>query len=78
MKQITVYSLPNCHFCHQAKDFLTSRGLEFTDYNVGEDQSKLQEMFDKTGQMGAPVIDIEGDIVVGFNRELLEQLLAEV
>ncbi len=78
MKQVIIYSLPTCHFCRQAKDFLTEQGVDFIDYNVAEDEEKFNEMAEKSGQTGAPVIDIAGSIVVGFNPEMLTALLAEV
>ncbi len=74
-RQITIYSTPTCPYCHMAKDFFTKNGLEFTDYNVMADQSKAQEMVEKSGQMGVPVIEIDGRIVVGFNQPEIEKLL---
>tara|TARA_Y100001935_G_C16964446_1_gene341026 strand:+ start:354 stop:587 length:234 start_codon:yes stop_codon:yes gene_type:complete len=75
MKNITIYSTPTCHYCHMAKDFLTENNISFTDHNVAEDAEKRQEMLEKTGQMGVPVIDIEGEIMVGFNEEKMKELL---
>ncbi len=75
MKNITIYSTPTCHYCHLVKDFLTENNVTFTDYNVAEDADKRQEMLDKTGQMGVPVVDIEGEIMVGFNEEKLREVL---
>ena len=74
-KIVTIYSTPTCHFCHMAKDFLTEKGVAFTDYNVAADLEKRQEMLQKSGQMGVPVIDIGGDIVVGFDAEQVSRLL---
>ncbi len=75
MKKITIYSTPTCHFCHMAKDFLTSKGIPFEDFNVATDLEKRKEMMDKSGQMGVPVILIEDQLIVGFDRERIEQLL---
>jgi len=75
MKNIIIYSTPTCHFCHQAKDYLNEKQIKFTDYNVGTDLEKRKEMIDKTGQMGVPVIDIEGEIMIGFDQSRLESLL---
>ena len=75
MKNITIYSTPTCHYCHMAKDFLTENNISFTDHNVAEDAEKRQEMLEKTGQMGVPVIDIEGEIMVGSNEEKMKELL---
>ena len=74
-KQVMIYSTPTCHFCHAAKDFFTANHIEFTDYNVASDLTKRQEMIQKSGQMGVPVIDIGGELVVGFDEEKLRELL---
>jgi glutaredoxin-like YruB-family protein len=75
MKNITIYSTPTCHFCHLAKDYLNSHGIKFTEHNVATDLEKRKEMIDKTGQMGVPVIDVDGKIIVGFEEGRLAQLL---
>ncbi len=71
MKNITIYSTPSCHYCHLAKDFLNANKVKFTDYDVASDLEKRKEMIDKTGQMGVPVIDIDGEIMVGFEESRL-------
>jgi glutaredoxin len=58
-----------------AKDFFKSKGLEYQDINVAEDQVAFQEMVKKSGQMGVPVIDIDNNIIVGFNRPEIEKLI---
>jgi glutaredoxin-like YruB-family protein len=68
MKKVIVYSTPTCHYCHLAKDFFTAKGVAFEDKDVMTDLVARQEMVTKSGQMGVPVIDIEGDIVVGFDE----------
>ncbi len=76
MKKVEIYSTASCHFCHMAKEFFTENKIPFTDYNVGTDIDKRREMINKSGQMGVPVIVIDGkDIVVGFDRESLSKLL---
>lgn len=75
MKQITIYSTPSCHFCHMAKEYLTEKGIPFVDINVAEDAEKRQEMISLSGQMGVPVIRIENDIIVGFNKPVMNDLL---
>jgi glutaredoxin-like YruB-family protein len=74
-KQVTIYSTPTCHFCHAAKDFFTENKIEFVDYNVASDLTKRQEMIQKSGQMGVPVIDVGGELVVGFDEDRLRELL---
>ncbi|MCE9541332.1 NrdH-redoxin [Candidatus Kaiserbacteria bacterium] len=72
---VTIYSTPTCHFCHAAKDFFTENKVAFTDYNVATDLAKRQEMIQKSGQMGVPVISIDNSVVVGFDEEKLKELL---
>ena len=74
-KHVTIYSTPTCHFCHMAKDFFTEKGIQFTDYNVAADADKRKEMIDLTGQLGVPVIVIDGGITVGFERNRIAQKL---
>ena len=74
-KEVTIYSTPTCHFCHAAKDFFTEHQIAFTDINVATDLTKRQEMIQKSGQMGVPVIDIGGELVVGFDEDRLRELL---
>jgi len=73
---VTIYSTPTCHFCHAAKDFFTEHNVEFTDHNVASDLPMRQEMIQKSGQMGVPVIQVGEEIVVGFDEDRLRELLA--
>ncbi len=72
---IKIYSTPTCPYCVTLKKFLKEKGFEFEDIDVSQDQKLLDEMVEKSGQMGVPVLDINGEIVVGFNREKICQLL---
>ena len=74
-KQVTIYSTPTCHFCQMAKEFFKEKNVEYTDFNVAEDTEKRQEMIEMTGQMGVPVIKIGDDVVIGFDKEKITQLL---
>lgn len=76
-KKVTVYSTPTCPYCKMAKDYLTKKGISFTDYDVIKDEEAAKEMIEKLGQRSVPVITIDDDIVVGFNQELLDKLLAQ-
>jgi len=58
-----------------AKDYFKNNNIEFVDYNVGIDQAKAEEMVQKSGQMGVPVIDIDGTILVGFQPAEFQRLL---
>lgn len=62
-------------FCHMVKNYLTQNNFQFKDINVAQDQQAAQEMVQKSGQMGVPVIDINGNIVVGFDRNKINDLL---
>lgn len=75
MANVKVYSTPTCPYCRQAKDYLSSKGVEFTDLNVATDDEARSEMVKKSGQMGVPVIEWDGNIIVGFNRAKLDQLI---
>jgi len=74
-KKITIYSTPTCPYCKMAKQFLTENKIEFEDIDVGVNQTAAQEMVEKSGQMGVPVLDIDGKIVVGFDKTKVKQLL---
>ena len=74
-KNVTIYSTPTCHFCHMAKDFFAEKGIEYTAYDVASDAAKRAEMIQLTGQLGVPVIVIDGDITVGFERGRIAQKL---
>lgn len=75
MSKVTIYSTPTCHFCHMAKDFFKEKGVEFEDFNVAEDQEKRKEMLSKSGQMGVPVILIDENLIVGFDKSKITELL---
>ena len=75
MKNVTIYSTPTCHFCHLEKDFFKEKNVAYTEYDVASDMAKRKEMIDKSGQMGVPVIDIEGEIIVGFDKERIKAAL---
>lgn len=74
-KNIEIYSTPTCVYCKLAKDFFASKGLSYTEYNVAEDDTRRDEMVQKSGQLGVPVIDIGGQVFVGFNKSEVEHAL---
>ena len=73
--KVTIYSTPSCHYCHLAKDFFKENEISFTEHDVAKDLEKRKEMVDKSGQMGVPVIDIDGNVIVGFEKETLSKAL---
>jgi glutaredoxin 3 len=74
-KSVLVYSTPTCPYCIRAKQFLSENNIQFTNYDVSGDQVKADEMIKKSGQMGVPVLDIEGEIIAGFDKERIKQVL---
>jgi len=75
-KNVTVYSTPTCPYCVRAKEYLTRKGVAYKDVNVAVDRAAAQEMVQKSGQMGVPVITVDGKVIVGFDQRELERLLA--
>ena len=75
MKDVIIYSTPTCHYCHLAKDFFKAHDIAFTDYNVATDLEKRKEMVVKSGQMGVPVIIIDGQMMVGFDKHTVAKQL---
>ena len=74
---VVVYTTPTCGFCHQLKSYFRQRGVPFTEYDVSRDQNAAAEMVQLSGQQGVPVTSIDGQVVVGFNRPIIDQLLAQ-
>ena len=75
MAKVIVYSTSWCPWCSRVKDFLKQNKIPFKDINVEKDQKAAQEMVNKSGQMGVPVIDIDGTIIVGFNEPEIRKAL---
>ncbi|MCU0641893.1 MAG: glutaredoxin family protein [Candidatus Margulisbacteria bacterium] len=73
---VKVYSTPTCPYCKMVKQFLTENKIDFEDIDVSVNQNLAHEMIQKSGQMGVPVLDIDGRIVVGFDKTRIKQLLA--
>jgi len=74
-KSVIIYSTPTCHFCQQAKEFFTENNVEYTEHDVAADKEKAQEMVQKSGQMGVPVIFIGDEMTIGFDEGKLRTLL---
>lgn len=72
---VIVYSSPIWPWCTKVKDYLDSKDVSYTEYNVSEDRARAFEMVRKSGQQGVPVLDINGEIVVGFDQEKIDSLL---
>ena len=74
-KKVIVFSTNTCPYCHMVKDYLKENNIEFEDINLSENPERANEMIEKSGQQGVPVILVDEDVVVGFDREKLKELL---
>ncbi len=72
---VKVYSTPTCPYCKLAKDFLKEQKIPFEDINVAENSAAANDMVKLSGQMGVPVVDVGGQVIVGWNRQALEDAL---
>ena len=77
MSEVTVYSTPSCSYCIRLKSYLNQKGITFTNIDVSSDAQSLEKMISFSGQMGVPVINIDGEIVVGFDKEKIDKLLGQ-
>ncbi|MFA6273197.1 MAG: glutaredoxin domain-containing protein [Candidatus Paceibacterota bacterium] len=75
MKKVTIYSTASCMYCKLAKDFFNEHNIKYEEFDVGNDLEKRREMVEKSDQMGVPVIQVGDEIIVGFNKALLLDLL---
>lgn len=75
MPKVTVYSTPTCPWCHKTREFLKEHKIPFQDVDVAADHKAAQQMIEKSGQMGVPVIDIDGKIIVGFDANAIKKAL---
>jgi glutaredoxin-like YruB-family protein len=72
---VTIYTTPSCSYCTVAKSYFRENKVPFTEFDVSKDQRRADEMVRKSGQMGVPVIDINGRVIVGFNKPEIERSL---
>jgi glutaredoxin 3 len=72
---VAVYSTPSCPYCVMVKNFLKKKQVPFADYDVSRDQRRAEEMIRKSGQMGVPVVDVNGRILVGYRPAEIERAL---
>jgi len=73
--KVLVFSTPTCTYCNMAKKYFRDKGIKFTDVDVSRDQAAARDMVRRSGQMGVPVIDISGKVIVGFDRPRIDTLL---
>jgi glutaredoxin 3 len=74
---IIVYSADWCAFCHAAKQYFDKMGVSYEERNVEEDPKFMHEAIEKSGQMGIPVLDIDGEIIVGFDRPRIDAAISK-
>lgn len=72
---VIIYSTPSCVYCKMAKEYFKDHGITYAEHDISADPDKRKEMVEKSGQLGVPVIDIDGQIMVGFDEETFESLL---
>lgn len=77
MLKITIYTTPTCHYCHMAKEYFAEQKLDYEEKNVFSDLAAREELVKKSGGFGVPVIEIDSQIVIGFDQEKIEKILAE-
>ena len=75
MAHVTIYTTPTCVYCKMSKEFFKTHNIQYTEKDVAADEVARKEMFERSGQMGVPVIDIDGQMVVGFDQKKLSELL---
>lgn len=75
MKNVKIYSTPVCPYCVMAKEYFKKNNVQYEDYDVSVDEKAAKEMIEKSHQLGVPVIDIEGEIIIGFDKEAINKAL---
>jgi len=75
MADVTIYTTPTCVYCKAAKDFFKEHNVEYDEKDVAVDEQAREAMVEKSGQLGVPVIDVKGNIVIGFDEAKLSELL---
>jgi glutaredoxin-like YruB-family protein len=75
MKKVKIYTAPGCPFCVLAKEYLKEKEIEFEEIDVSKDERGIKEVIEKTGQLGVPVLEIDSEIVIGFDKERIDQIL---
>lgn len=75
MHTVTIYSTPSCVYCKMAKEYFKEHNVSYNEKNVADDDEARRDMVQKSNQLGVPVIDVDGTIIVGFNKIKLAELL---
>lgn len=72
---VTIYSTPTCVYCNNLKEYLSEKNIAFREVDVSLDEKELEKMVAISGQMGVPVVEIDGNVVIGFDKEKINELL---
>ena len=75
MKTVTIFTTPTCTYCHQAKEFFKANGVQYIEHNVASDLNARKEMVEKSGQLGVPVIFVDDQVIIGYDKSTLSSLL---
>lgn len=75
MAKVTIYTTPSCVFCKMTKSFFKEQNVSYEEKNVAQDEAARSEMIEKSGQMGVPVIDVDGAVIIGFDQPRLKEAL---
>ena len=75
MSQVILYTTPTCTYCKSAKVFFEEHGVDYEEIDVSQDIQKAQELIEKTGQTGVPVIEIDGEVIIGFDKRRIARAL---
>ncbi len=75
MATIKIYSTPWCTYCKMAKEYFKDKKVEYSEFDVSSDEKARNDMLSKSGQSGVPVIDIDGTLIIGFDKEKINELL---
>lgn len=72
---VIIYSTPTCVYCNSLKEYLTEKNIAFQEVDVSQNEKELEKMVSISGQMGVPVVDIDGNVIIGFDKEKIDQIL---
>ncbi len=75
MKKVTIYSTPTCHYCNEAKAYFDANKVAYESFDVASNMEKRKEMVERSGQMGVPVIYVDNEMIIGFDKPKLAELL---
>ncbi len=75
MAKVTIYTTPTCVYCQMTKEFFKKNNIEYQEKDVAQDATARDEMIQKSGQMGVPVVGVDGKIIIGFDQPRLKEAL---